>query len=127
MVVRSPRTGEGVAVDEEVERAGRIKRKKNQSDKHFKDDNSASPIYSLLRDATRRSSAMRFDSTEFYDRREGGRHEVRATLDRYSTKAARPSVASLRDDKSPVMSNVTGGRAPTINATLGLIVAQRFR
>lgn len=73
MVVRSPRTGEGVAVDEEVERAGRIKRKKNQSDKHFKDDNSASPIYSLLRDATRRSSAMRFDSTEFYDRtgREG--------------------------------------------------------
>lgn len=48
-------------------------------------------------------------------------------LDRCSTKAARPSVASLRDDKSPVMSNVTGGRAPTINATLGLIVAQRFR
>lgn len=111
-----------------VDEGARIKKKGDpEEDSSFSNDISAPE-----RRRVDRWPAIRFDPTEFCDRtgRETPGHVIELDsrpLDRCSTKAARPSVASLRDDKSSVMSNVTGGRAATINATLGLIVAQRFR
>lgn len=130
------------------------KKRKNQSDKQPEEDFPPFPIiYPLLEESDlgfknfflQNSEDRRVDDKTRSDRvlrsndEEGGRErgreipshvielDSRTSPSPWSTKAARPSVASLRDDKSSVMSNVTGGRAPTINATLGLIVAQRFR